>query len=84
MSFEELASDWLVGDADGITWHDMFVWFMVYDYAHFMTVLADVYVNGIQDPVILGDDGRVWDGHHRIVVAGKLGIPIPYHLPPDL
>lgn len=25
-------------------------------------------------PVTLGDDGRVWDGHHRIVAAIALGI----------
>ena len=25
-------------------------------------------------PVILGDDGRVWDGHHRICLAIKHGV----------
>lgn len=25
-------------------------------------------------PVLLGSDGRVWDGHHRIVIAMKRGI----------
>lgn len=25
-------------------------------------------------PVLLGSDGRVWDGHHRIVIAIKLGL----------
>lgn len=25
-------------------------------------------------PVLLGSDGRVWDGHHRIVLAMKHGI----------
>lgn len=29
---------------------------------------------GQWDPVCLGNDGRVWDGHHRIVVAMTLGI----------
>ena len=27
-------------------------------------------------PVCLGNDGRVWDGHHRIVAAKRLGIGI--------
>lgn len=27
------------------------------------------------NPPLLGDDGRVWDGHHRIVAARKLGWP---------
>ena len=26
-------------------------------------------------PVLLGSDGRVWDGHHRIVIAIQLGVP---------
>jgi hypothetical protein len=25
-------------------------------------------------PVLLGSDGRVWDGHHRICLARELGI----------
>lgn len=30
--------------------------------------------NGILEPILLGDDGRVWDGHHRITAAHQLGI----------
>lgn len=26
-------------------------------------------------PVLLGNDGRVWDGHHRICIAIERGIP---------
>lgn len=26
-------------------------------------------------PVMLGNDGRVWDGHHRICIAIEQGIP---------
>ena len=29
---------------------------------------------GIREPILLGTDGRVWDGHHRIVVAMHLGL----------
>lgn len=29
----------------------------------------------IEQPVCLGADGRVWDGHHRIVAAIRLGFP---------
>lgn len=28
----------------------------------------------IEQPVCLGPDGRVWDGHHRIVAARRLGL----------
>lgn len=27
------------------------------------------------EPVLLGNDGRVWDGHHRICLAIKHGTP---------
>lgn len=34
--------------------------------------------------VCLGTDGRVWDGHHRIVAARRLGIElIPLETPDD-
>lgn len=29
---------------------------------------------GIREPVLLGSDGRVWDGHHRICAAMHLGL----------
>lgn len=29
---------------------------------------------GIQTPILLGNDGRVWDGHHRLAAAYSLGI----------
>lgn len=25
-----------------------------------------------EDPICLGDDGRVWEGHHRLVAASKV------------
>lgn len=28
-----------------------------------------------REPIILGNDGRVWDGHHRICIAIQYGIP---------
>lgn len=34
----------------------------------------DVQFNGIREPVRLGDDGRVRDGHLRLLVADLLGI----------
>ncbi len=34
--------------------------------------------NRYQDtaPVVLGNDGRVWDGHHRILAARRAGVEI--------
>lgn len=37
-------------------------------------LIKDIAKNGILTPVLLGDDGRVWDGHHRIVIALSLGL----------
>lgn len=30
--------------------------------------------NGITMPVLIGSDGRLWDGHHRLRIAVRLGI----------
>jgi hypothetical protein len=30
--------------------------------------------NGITMPVLIGNDGRLWDGHHRLRIAVRLGI----------
>jgi hypothetical protein len=30
--------------------------------------------SGICEPIHLGSDGRVWDGHHRLCVATDLGL----------
>lgn len=37
-------------------------------------LLARIRNEGIREPVLLGTDGRVWDGHHRIVIAMHLGL----------
>lgn len=39
--------------------------------------------NGITMPVLIGTDGRLWDGHHRLCVAVRLGIAyIPVEITP--
>ena len=39
-----------------------------------------VQVNGFTEPVVLGDDGRVWEGHHRILVGWMLALDVPYEM----
>lgn len=36
--------------------------------------------DGVREPVLLGDDGRVWDGHHRIIAAwiADRAVPVKY------
>lgn len=37
-------------------------------------LLTRIREEGIREPILLGTDGRVWDGHHRIVIAMHLGM----------
>lgn len=37
-------------------------------------LLDRIQAEGIREPILLGTDGRVWDGHHRIVIAMHLGL----------
>lgn len=37
-------------------------------------LIESIRAEGIRVPILLGDDGRVWDGHHRITAATLLGI----------
>lgn len=38
---------------------------------------------GIFTPVLLGDDGRVWGGHHRILGAARAGELVPFETADD-
>lgn len=42
----------------------------------YMDMLAtSIQETGINTPILIGSDGRVWDGHHRLAVAHQLGLP---------
>lgn len=44
-------------------------------------LVGDIARKGVRKPLLLGDDGRVWDGHHRLLAARILGIrelPVEY------
>lgn len=49
---------------------------------HMLVLLDDVAVSGFYEPVVLGNDGRVWDGHHRIGVALALQLSLPVVVAP--
>ena len=38
------------------------------------TLAEQILADGITTPILLGTDGRIWDGHHRITVAYRRGI----------
>ena len=44
----------------------------------------DIRDRGITTPVLIGSDGRLWDGHHRLRVAVRLGIGyVPVEVTPS-
>jgi hypothetical protein len=43
-------------------------------------IVFSVRLVGILAPVLLGDDGRVWSGHHRIIAGGRAGELIPHEV----
>lgn len=52
---------------------------------HLRNLTVDIRANGIRTPIEVARtvDGklRMWDGHHRVLVAAELGLPtIPVHM----
>jgi len=71
-SIETVIEEW--ADGDEIGWDAEFEWLEKYDAPRLASLRRDIAANGIREPVLLGTDGRVWDGHHRIYCAHVLGI----------
>ncbi|AYB70418.1 ParB-like nuclease domain protein [Mycobacterium phage Moostard] len=72
----QLISSFEDGNEHG--WHEelQFLWFD--DRERTMKLLDEVgNVGRIMEPVTVGHDRRVWDGHHRIAVALALSLPVP-------
>lgn len=72
MKTTDLLSNFKDGNETG--WSAEFEWLWRFQSAHLFKLVRDIAVNGIQNPVLLGNDGRVWDGHHRIAAAVALGL----------
>lgn len=56
------------------TWAEEFRWLIDHDNENTGALLADIEKNGIKLPILLGNDGRVWNGHHRLLAARILGM----------
>ena len=72
---------------DDWTWADEAAWVIRNHADKLAALVEDVAANGIQEPVLLGTDGRIWDGHHRILAARLTGRAVPTraavdHAPP--
>lgn len=74
MSLLELMSQWRVGSGDW-SWDDEFHWLRINHGERLDLLATSLQETGQHDPIQLGSDGRVWDGHHRVCAAFLLGIP---------
>lgn len=68
---DHLLGVYRVGSGDW-SWQDEYEILYESDHQHQLT--KQIRENGITEPILLGDDGRVWDGHHRICAAMHIGI----------
>jgi hypothetical protein len=71
-SIETILTEWRDGNETG--WDEEFEWLEENHVDKLTALLEDIKQNGIREPILLGTDGRVWDGHHRIYCASILGI----------
>lgn len=59
-------------------WHQEFAWLEMKDSFNTLRLVRYAAQHGLPSPeserITLGNDGRVWDGHHRIYAAKLLGI----------
>ena len=35
-------------------------------------LMYSIQTEGMKEPILLGNDGRIWDGHHRLYIADQL------------
>lgn len=56
------------GDQDwSWSWKSQFAWIRQYHNDRLIALLEDIQKNGLKKPLLIGPDGRLWDGHHRIL-----------------
>ena len=72
MNLRELLDTYTSGD--GCSWTEEFLDLWTREPHYMATLVEDIGVHGILKPIHLGDDGRVWDGHHRLAAACALNL----------
>lgn len=63
---------WMDGDEHG--WDVEFATLQSERQGYLDMLATSVQEVGIRLPILLGSDGRVWDGHHRLCVADMLAL----------
>lgn len=59
-------------------WHEELLFIWNEDRERTLKLLDEIVsVGQIKEPVIIGPDRRVWDGHHRIAIGLALSIAVP-------
>lgn len=67
MRLQDILNDYSPGDK--WFWEDEFAYLRDKHATRLYHLAVQIVRLGIQQPVLLGDDGRVWDGHHRLCIA---------------
>lgn len=72
MPLVDLLRDYRDGDEHG--WATEFAYLKFNHGAQLADLMVNIVTYGVREPILLGADGRVWDGHHRLCVADTLGL----------
>lgn len=72
MAVADILAQYVPGDEH--EWGVEFAWLRDHHSEALRELSLSIQEHGIREPVVLGDDGRVWDGHHRLLVANTLGL----------
>lgn len=63
------------------TWRQEAEWLYIFESRKMKRLKRNIKLFGMRKPILLGEDKRVWDGHHRVVAAWQLKleyVPIEY------
>lgn len=75
LALQTLLDCWRVGSGDWTWAEELIVLRGTPDHgSRTNALIEDIKERGIQTPILLGTDGRVWDGHHRVIAAMILGL----------
>jgi hypothetical protein len=72
LPLKSVLAGWRDGDEREGGWEEEFRFLRTEHFEHLMEVTQSIIRGGICEPIMLGSDGRVWDGHHRLCAAQAL------------
>lgn len=84
MPLDDVLANYRDGDEHG--WQEEFDWLWAREPGYMDRLATSIQEMGMREPILLGNDGRVWDGHHRLAIAQAIGYtPVPVrHVPAGL